>query len=262
MAKQESPSGEETGIDFTWEEDDPLTPEQRLEKLAVPIGKTAHLGEEIQRDLSKEFKQRLDELKVEDSRTMNRWQLRRNPELLMTGYLLDDVHYAVYEKRRQKTGSPFVSVNFNDILSELKIMADTHVDGALLQRQQTQEAHTHLVDLGLSDESLYRMIGQSSNERFLVRSLSRLLREPSMDTFARKLSKEAMERGNDRPLTFEEVASRAIRKVEHIYKEHTLIDRFGFSTDENMWHLLVAKDLERARGFAAPIAGYVASNQE
>lgn len=248
---------------FSWE-DNELTDEnlEELKKLEVPVGRTPQVGESVRNDLSIELRRRMEELRVEGGHTINKWQLRRLPELLLTPYVLDDVHYAIYERRREKSSSPYVSVSFKNILDEFKSMADNRINAALLQRRQTEDAHTRLVDLGLNDDSLYKMIGNSPHERFLVRCLSRLLREPAMAGFTDKLLNEAMNRGAADPMRFEEVASRASKRLEHKYVGHMALDTQNYSNDEKLWFLLVERELARARAFAAPAAGYLPNNHQ
>lgn len=236
-----------------WNEDQlPSDIEELVEELSVPVRKTArHIGEVVHSGLEVDFQRRLDALRVEDPRSATKWKIRRHPELLMSAYALDDLHYAVYERRRAKSPSSFISITFKEIMAY-----ETKTNIAQLQRNQTLESYLHLVDLGLNADNLYKMTtSESPEEKFLVRSLARVLKEDFMAPFTDKLLKEAIERASVRPLEFEEVATRAARKVDQQYRAHMALDTRSYSTDERMWHLLITRKLERAKAFAEPLAG-------
>lgn len=254
---REIPDGggpDEFGFSWREEEDLPREVEDLVEKLSVPVSQTMprHIGEIVHSGLAVDFQKRLDALGVEDPRSATKWKIRRLPELFMTAYALDDVHYAVYEHRRAKTPSPFISITFKEIIDEAV------VNVVLLQRHQTLQAYFHLVEVGLNPDKLYKMAtGNGPEEKFLVRSLSRLLKEDCMSAFAQKLPPQALLRSDEKPFEFAEIAARAAKKIGYLHHEHMALDIRAYSTDERMWHFLTARNLERARAIAEPLMNFI-----
>src|SRR3990167_6946940 len=109
-----------------WDEDQLSDDDKELiEELSIPVRKTTprHIGEVVHSGLAVDFQRRLDALRVEDPRSATKWKIRRHPELLMSAYALDDLHYAVYERQREKSASPFISITFREIMDTKEILS-------------------------------------------------------------------------------------------------------------------------------------------
>jgi len=246
-----------------WEESDELSREDQLllDNLSVPLPKhsPSPAGE-----IAVDFRRRLEELKVENPAAITRWSVRRLPkELYLIPYAIEDVHYSVYEKRRERSRSPFVS------LTSAEVFDATPSDISQLQREQTLSSYLYLADKGLKENRLYRWAtseiipGEEAHQpeqKFALRSLARLLKEKTLAQFTTKLSDEAYVRGAEHPLIFEDVARRATDVLKRRINSHEATDSLLHSSDERMWHLLVSRELERAESFARPLGSIVLKN--
>jgi hypothetical protein len=139
-------------------------------------------------------------------------------------------------------------------------MAETGVNGILLQREQNNQARQALTsDAKIEEGSLYEAM-VTEYGRFAVRSLYRLLREEAMAPFAKLLPRASRRRGRESPLMFDEVGARAFRFLDTKIRQHAEVSMSQLSTDQRMYHELLARDLGRARAFAEPVNDYIAHN--
>lgn len=247
---------------FNWVEEEALTPEIQalLEALSVPVRRSLpRLAEVIHTGLANEVQQRLAVLRVEGYSEVGKSHIKITPELQMTPYILDDVHYEVYRRRKLGALNRFVSVNFEEIIAEFQAMHENRVNGVLLQRKQNDRAVKFLVNaLKIDEGSIYETMGGSSPEgRFVTRSLHRLLAEDSMRPFTKLLPKAATRRIDESPLVFDEVAEHALHFIDMKYRQHESLDTSKLSTDQRIIHQLLSRDLERAKAFAMPVSDYI-----
>jgi hypothetical protein len=242
-------------LGFTWEEGvevENLTPADiaMVEELSIPVIKNglSQIGE-----ITADFQRRLMELRVEDPKSVSRRKVRRLEHLYLTKYAIEDIHYFVYEKTKEKTDSPYISLRTDDILR------NSPVDSAqikILQNKQTFDAYGSLVDRGLNQQQIFEMTTQGDEDKkFQLRCLARLLEDRHMQDFANKLPAQALRRGPEEPLNFDEVAARAATIMNRRYLSHLENIANQNNTDSRMWAELERRDMERAMSFARPIMG-------
>lgn len=266
MAKHGNFSGDYDPNEFGFEwTDEELSPEEKklLDELTVPIDEPQRrFAESIQADIVAEVQERLEALRVERFDGIEKSQIQNSPELQMTPYILDDVHYVVYKRHKLGPFNRFVSVSAGEIFDEFRNMCEAGVDGTHLQREQDAQAVKVLINAGkIDDGSIYEVM-VTPKGRFAVRSLYRLLAESCMRPFTNILPKAARRRMDERPLMFDEVAARAIHFLQIKLRQHGSIDTIKLSTDQKLMYELVSRDLTRANAFGLPVAEYIYENLE
>ena len=246
-----------------WSESEELSPADQLlvESLVVPVPRRSPSQAA---EVALDFRRRLEELKVENPGKVSRWTVRQLPkELYLIPYALEDVHYSVYENRRNRSPSPYLSISFEDVINA------TPSDVSQMQREQTLSSYLFLTDRGLKENRLYRwaiseqLPGEETYQpehKFAIRCLARLLREKPIKSFSEKLPNESYERGADRPLVFEDVAQRASILLERSIQNHQSIDVSRDGIDARTWYFMEMRELERARSFARPLGGLILKN--
>jgi hypothetical protein len=251
---------------FEWA-DEELTPEvqELLQELSIPVSRPSRkMAEMVHNGLAQETQERLAELRVEGYNEVDGSWIRAIPEVQMTPNILDDVHYVIYEARKkQPLYSRFVSVSAREIFRELHDMKENKLNGAILQNNQTSEAFEFLATYLKMDEiGIYEAMRKGPEGSFAVRSLHRLLSEKSMSDFWKVMRETAERRIDEAPLTFDEVAIRAVRFINN---KHSRISRWNtsdFSTDQETVHVLVLRDLARTEAFAKPLADFLGRHIE
>ena len=109
--------------------------------------------------------------------------------------------------------------------------------------------------MGLKHSSFRELASSSSQEdRFLVRSLHRVLKEDYFTDLRSGLPNENFIRGVSNPVTFEEVVERSINQLAVKFKKHVEIQKKGMSKDELAWYSLERRKLDRAAAFLEPLA--------
>jgi hypothetical protein len=224
--------------------------------------------------------------------------IQRYPELDMVPHLIDDVHYEVYRKRKEKSPSPYLTISLDDVLSELVTMQETSVDPVNYQRRQLNEAVEFLQRLSIEEGSIYEAMAKPDG-RFMVRSLHRFLSERSMRSFLENFKKVQKERMDERPVDLISVAARAVKWFEIRYRENQAlggsIDVEGtpkwqaeFATeketiledtvsdmisqtqkkqldekdpDQMHWYEMRMRELNRTKALARPISEYVGNGE-
>ncbi len=257
---EQDPPSEENLIDFgfspDWAENvetESLTQddEAMIEELSVPVRRPkSQLGE-----VTRDFRKRLGVMRVEDPDSFTIFKARRLEGLYLhlRPYSLEDVHYQAYSKIKNQSISPYISVRFSEIVSELPA---NEAQVEILQDRQTVEAVSYLVDLGISHKKLKEMTSQGGEEnQYLLRSLHRLLQEPYLREFIAKMPTERHRRGAEDPMGFEEVASRAVKTIRRHYNHHIQLDVGRGGKDARLWHELELRNIERALSFAEPLDG-------
>lgn len=250
-------------LGFEWvDKDDELSPEEEelLKELSVPIGRPPRkMAEMVHSELAEEARERLEELRVEGYTEVDKTWVKAIPELQMNPNILDDVHYVVYQARKNQTlYSRFVSVKAKEIFQELYGMYENRINGALLQSKQTEEASKFLeFDLKMDEVSVNEVMREGTDGAFAIRSLYRLLSEKTLVEFCKIILNTAEEQADVAPMTFEEVANRAVRYINNKHNRIANWDTSDLSTDQQTVHLLVLRDLERAQAFAKPVAEYL-----
>ena len=266
MATYHGPNGERDPMDefsFEWNDrDDELSPEteELLKELSVPIGRVPvrQLAEVVHTDLLDEVRNRMEDLRVDGyDRVDKRW-IKAAPELQMTPYILDDVHYAVYRARKNRGPyNRFVSVTADEILDAFVKMRESGANGIVFQREQDDQAKKTLIKNHIEENSIYEAMA-TPDGRFAVRSLYRLLREDSMRPFTNTMARATRRRMDEAPLSFEEVAIHAPRFIGNKLSRHLTQNPTYLSSDQRLTHELISRDLQRARAFAMPVTEYMA----
>ncbi len=245
---------------------------------------------------------RLEELQVRGVRTTSGVDLftyrhiERFPDISDLPHLVDDVHYEVYKRRKEHSPSPYISVSLDEILSELTVMNETHVDAVNYHRQQSKDAINFFEKLKIEEGSIHEAM-TSPEGRFMVRSLHRLFHERPMAKFVANFRKERQQKMDERPVDFLIVAARAMKWFERQYTMNKVLGetvtiedeekwRAEFSQDEEPgkpavlhvpmpgkqpkeldendpdemhWYGLRMREMDRARAFALPVAEYLAA---
>jgi hypothetical protein len=259
-------NGERDSDEFGFEwADEALSPEAEalLKELSVPIGRipVRKLAEVVHEDLIAECRQRLTALQVKDSNLIDKHLIKSALELQMTPFILDDVHYEVYNRRKNRGPlNRFVTVSIYDIFQEFQEMHETGVNGVLLQRRQDDRAKKTLIDSAkIEENSVYETMADPEG-RYAVRSLFRLLKEDSMVNFRHLMRKATQRRMDNVPLTFQEVAGRAPHFLKNKLAQHIAIDLLQLSDDQVITHGLISRDLYRAEALASPLIEYTITN--
>lgn len=188
----------------------------------------AESAREVAERDAESISERLLELQVRDVKTINGTNLftyrhiERFPDLGELPNLIDDVHYEVYHRRKEKSPSPYISVNLDEILSELTVMRETHVDAVNYHRERQKEAEEYFYNLKIEEGSIHEVM-TTPEGRFMVRSLHRLFRERPMGRFLANFKKFQSNRMDERPVDFNVVAARALKWFERQYRENSLL---------------------------------------
>jgi len=253
---------------FKWvDREDELSPEDEelLKEYSVPIGRPPRrMAEMVYGELAEEAQERLQELRVDGYAKVDKSWIKEIPELLMNPSILDDVHYVIYQgRKKQPLYSRFVSVSAREIFLELYGMKEDCINGAVLQSKQTSEAFKFLAkDLGMDEISIYEAMRKGAEGSFALRSLHRLLGEKNMEGFCKIILKATEERADEAPITFEEVANRAVRYINNKHSRIANWNTADLSTDQRTVHSLVLRDLERSQAFAKPVADFLGRHIE
>lgn len=310
--------GEEPFGEFAWEEPDPEVTRKLLRGVSRALRENRksidprrdprprEMIEEARRAHEKDASrivERLIELQVREVRTpigvdlFTYRDVERNPDLDITPYLIDDVHYELYRRERDSTPSPYMTVSLEGMLSELTTMRETHVDPANFQRRQREQAFDYLLSMGIEEDSLHE-IQTTPEGRYILRSLYRFLNERPLGTFIRNFIKSERSRLDDRPVDVLTFASRATKWFDRRYGENEKLrtpvvedrkllrsefpdedEQKHESTedvmyqmqrkrldeedpDQTQWHELRMRELNRTRAFARPVAEYLEKRQE
>lgn len=318
MATYEGPgSPDEAGKpeDVTWDDDPELTPENLAIMDSILRARGYSEGRRINSDprtepssreiaktdreeTAKLITNRLEQLQVRDLKGpsgLDRFTARdvdRNPDLSEDAFLIDDVHYAVYQRHRSNSPSPYLTVSLNEILSELTVMRETHVLAINFQRKQLKEAEEYFQGLSISDDSFHEVMSAREG-RQMVRSFHRLMLERPMARYVqnyKKMQSPSKWGSGAGPIGLPDFANRALKWFDIVYSENralgentiddarhlwsefplekdTVPSRQAVRTkpkqldetdpDAMAWHDLRMRELDRARAFTFPVAEYL-----
>lgn len=207
----------------------------------------------------REIRDRLEDLGAIDLDEITTRTLRRFPELVEVPDLIDDLHYEAYRKKRIDTKSPYISVSVNDIINELKFLKKENHSVEELRNKQTLMALYFLRTLKVEEYDIFLMM-QKPHDRFLLRSVYRMLKERPMSDYVNKVKEIRKE--IDEPVPLAVFAWVAVKWLGTIYKEH---QEFGLSGSpdptQRSWYGLRMAELKRTRAFAKPLADYLEANK-
>jgi hypothetical protein len=257
---------------------DPDT-ERAIDEQLIPVGKVpSSLAREVYGDIRLETEQRLRALGVDGVRRLSESQIRAMPELAMSPYILDDVHYDVYEGLRDRLVLNFldnkrfandsairmvpdplgfyVTVEAQNIWDQFRKMKRDHITAQDVQFRQDTVANEYLVRQLKLDYNSISEVKVSSGGRFAVRSLYRLLRERPLLWLSEALPKQAAEHSEDLIL-FSDVATDAVRYMAWLRYELKRVNQSSLSRDQRAHYELIGRGYNRARAFAQSLKPYV-----